>query len=354
MPDLSALCLHPQHTLTSGPGPTSSPLPQIYCLRNATAPSPQYYVNVCLKINVKLSGIKTISNPSSVSVLTDPHNPTIVMGYSSGPGSDGCPSFTAVVANVDSDTAKYIAASRVQTSHVEMIEELEVMSHHCLTMYMRWSREGSRHHCAEAYDLLPDCAHARALSHHVQTATWNLSALPTVTLTANDNSLFRRRHPAATERLKVEQVMRTPLHRPHLHADASKLRFKKALSARAQLPLDALALATSWLQRLSPTPAPPRGIDPLDTAPTRAQLPNATLGRPGLDVPPTSHPHPTAVVDAHGRPVPAPLDSSTSMSRTPTRGRMYVWAGLNVPPTPNRCWRCPWTFRPPLYSSTFA
>jgi hypothetical protein len=35
------------------------------------------------------------------------------------------------------DTAKYIAANRVQTSHVEMIEELEVMSHHCLTMYMR-------------------------------------------------------------------------------------------------------------------------------------------------------------------------------------------------------------------------
>jgi hypothetical protein len=67
-----------------------------------------------------------------------------------------------------------------------------------------------------------DRAHARALSHHVQTATWNLSALPTVTLTANNNSLFRRRHPAATaERLNVEQVMRTTLHRPHLHADAS-------------------------------------------------------------------------------------------------------------------------------------
>ncbi|KAJ7805706.1 hypothetical protein B0H14DRAFT_2878593 [Mycena olivaceomarginata] len=82
MPDLSALCLHPQHTLTSGPGPTSSPLPRIYCLQNATAPSPQYYVNVCLKINVKLGGINTISDPSSVSVLTDPHNPTIVMGGS--------------------------------------------------------------------------------------------------------------------------------------------------------------------------------------------------------------------------------------------------------------------------------
>lgn len=62
---------------------------------------PQYYANVSLKyvrefiflsvakllnycyidrINVKLGGINTIPDPSSVSVLTDPHNPTIVMG----------------------------------------------------------------------------------------------------------------------------------------------------------------------------------------------------------------------------------------------------------------------------------
>ncbi|KAG6828395.1 hypothetical protein H0H92_008137, partial [Tricholoma furcatifolium] len=44
------------------------------------------------------------------------------------PGSDGRPSFTAVVANVDSNTAKYIACSRVQTSRQEMIEDLEEMS----------------------------------------------------------------------------------------------------------------------------------------------------------------------------------------------------------------------------------
>jgi hypothetical protein len=53
------------------------------------------------------------------------------------PGSDGRPSFTALVANVDSDTAKYIATSRVQTSRQEMIDELEPMSLHCLTKYMK-------------------------------------------------------------------------------------------------------------------------------------------------------------------------------------------------------------------------
>ncbi|KAJ7754236.1 argonaute-like protein [Mycena maculata] len=111
------------------------------CLKSSKCfrAKPQYYANVCLKINVKLGGINTIPDPSSVSVLTDPHNPTIVMGViHPAPGSDGRPSFTSLVANVDSDTAKYIAASRVQTSRVEMIEELESMSKHVLSMYIRY------------------------------------------------------------------------------------------------------------------------------------------------------------------------------------------------------------------------
>lgn len=107
----------------------------------------QYYANVCLKsvppspcahplisfcrINVKLGGINTIPDPTSVSILTDPRNPTIVMGADvihPAPGSDGRPSYTALVANVDSDTAKYIADSRVQTSRQEMIEDLQPMA----------------------------------------------------------------------------------------------------------------------------------------------------------------------------------------------------------------------------------
>ena len=44
------------------------------------------------------------------------------------PGAGAHPSFTALVANVDSDTAKYIATSRAQTSRQEMIEDLYEMS----------------------------------------------------------------------------------------------------------------------------------------------------------------------------------------------------------------------------------
>jgi len=99
----------------------------------------QYYANVCLKINVKLGGINLIPDPASVAVLTDPHNPTIVMGADvihPAPGSDGRPSFTALVGNVDSDTAKYIAECRVQTSRQEMIDDLEDMAKNILNKYI--------------------------------------------------------------------------------------------------------------------------------------------------------------------------------------------------------------------------
>ncbi|KAF8913963.1 argonaute-like protein [Gymnopilus junonius] len=102
---------------------------------------PQYFANVSLKINVKLGGINTIPDSTSVSVLTDPHHPTLVMGADvihPAPGADGRPSFTSLVGNVDSDTAKYVADSRVQASRQEMIADLYEMSKHILNLYMRY------------------------------------------------------------------------------------------------------------------------------------------------------------------------------------------------------------------------
>ncbi|KAF8812506.1 argonaute-like protein [Phlegmacium glaucopus] len=113
------------------------------CMKSikCTRAKQQYFANVSLKINVKLGGINTIPDPSSVAVLTDPNYPTMVMGADvihPSPGADGRPSFTALVGNVDSDTAKYVADSRVQASRQEMIADLEVMSKHVLGMYMRY------------------------------------------------------------------------------------------------------------------------------------------------------------------------------------------------------------------------
>jgi len=92
---------------------------------------------------VKLGGINTVPDPRSVPFLTDQANPTVVMGADvihPAPGSDGRPSFTSVVGNVDSDTSKYIATTRVQTSRQEMIEDLEEMTSFILSKYIGYRR----------------------------------------------------------------------------------------------------------------------------------------------------------------------------------------------------------------------
>jgi eukaryotic translation initiation factor 2C len=94
-------------------------------------------------VNVKLGGINVV--PSSTE-LSDPANPTIVIGtpslittgivtfYLSGadtahpaPGTQDRPSFTSVVANVDTNVAKYVASTRVQKSRQEIITDLKEM-----------------------------------------------------------------------------------------------------------------------------------------------------------------------------------------------------------------------------------
>ena len=57
--------------------------------------------------------------------------------------TEGRPSFTALVANVDSDTAKYIADCRVQTSRQEMIDDLKEMAIVCV-IHRDWLTIDSR------------------------------------------------------------------------------------------------------------------------------------------------------------------------------------------------------------------
>ncbi|KAL0065940.1 hypothetical protein AAF712_007067 [Marasmius tenuissimus] len=116
------------------------------CVKSSKAfrAKPQYYANVALKINVKLGGINLIPEPASVAVLTDPRNPTIVMGADvihPAPGSEGRPSFTALVSSVDSDTAKYIANSQVQTSRQEMIDDLQEMVKSNVQKYVAYQKD---------------------------------------------------------------------------------------------------------------------------------------------------------------------------------------------------------------------
>jgi len=92
---------------------------------------------------VKLGGINNIPDPASVRFLADSANPTIVMGADvihPAPGSEGRPSFTGVVANVDSASAKYIAQTRVQVSRREMIDDLQEMSKHLIEKFRVYRR----------------------------------------------------------------------------------------------------------------------------------------------------------------------------------------------------------------------
>jgi eukaryotic translation initiation factor 2C len=95
----------------------------------------QYWKNVTLKVNVKLGGINVV--PSSTE-LSDPANPTIVIGADTAhpaPGTQDRPSFTSVVANVDTNVAKYVASTRVQKSRQEIITDLKEMCKDVLKLY---------------------------------------------------------------------------------------------------------------------------------------------------------------------------------------------------------------------------
>lgn len=103
----------------------------------------QYYANVTLKLNVKLGGVNTIPDPRSTSILSDPSNPTVVMGADvmhPAPGTVGRPSFSALVSSVDSDTAKYIATMGVQTGKEDIIENLQAMVKEVLQMYLQYRK----------------------------------------------------------------------------------------------------------------------------------------------------------------------------------------------------------------------
>ncbi|KAJ7481900.1 hypothetical protein FB451DRAFT_1171033 [Mycena latifolia] len=113
------------------------------CLKpgNCTGANIQFWANVALKINVKLGGINVITDPTRSSLLSDPHNPTVVMGADvmhPGPGPTTRPSYAAVVSSVDSNAAKYIATQRVQKSRQELITELKEMTTYLLNKHMAY------------------------------------------------------------------------------------------------------------------------------------------------------------------------------------------------------------------------
>ncbi|KAK0472793.1 ribonuclease H-like domain-containing protein [Armillaria novae-zelandiae] len=84
----------------------------------------QYWANVALKINAKLGGVNVIPDPSSAPIISDPKQPTIVMGADvmhPAPGSQ-TPSYAAVGGS-------------------EMIKDLRTMAKDLLMAYMVYRRD---------------------------------------------------------------------------------------------------------------------------------------------------------------------------------------------------------------------
>ncbi|KAJ7177641.1 argonaute-like protein [Mycena filopes] len=143
------------YTIVKHWGDVSKGIPT-QCLksRNCTSAKIQFWANVALKVNVKLGGINVITDPSQVMLLSDPHNPTVVMGADvmhPGAGTTGRPSYAAVVSSVDSHAAKYVAIQRVQASRQELISDLQEMTQYLLQKYMSYR---------EAVEKVPQSAKA--------------------------------------------------------------------------------------------------------------------------------------------------------------------------------------------------
>ncbi|SJK99346.1 uncharacterized protein ARMOST_02639 [Armillaria ostoyae] len=103
----------------------------------------QYWANVALKINAKLGGVNVIPDPKSAPIISDPAQPTIAMGKSSygyPPRAANHPHTPrAMVANVDSHGARYIAKTAIQLGRQEMIGDLCTMAKAYPSVYASFS-----------------------------------------------------------------------------------------------------------------------------------------------------------------------------------------------------------------------
>ncbi|KAJ7050401.1 argonaute-like protein [Mycena amicta] len=109
--------------------------------RNCLKANIQFWANVALKVNGKMGGINVIIDPTQGAILSDPRNPTVVLGADvmhPGAGTNGRPSYAAVVGSKDSHAASYTAIHGVQASRQELITELRLMTKYVVGKYMNY------------------------------------------------------------------------------------------------------------------------------------------------------------------------------------------------------------------------
>ncbi|ESK88716.1 argonaute-like protein [Moniliophthora roreri MCA 2997] len=134
------------------------------CVKSPTCKgaNSQYWANVCLKINPKLGGINFIPHSSSLtfSAISDPRTSTVIMGAdvmhpAPGPAMKTMPSYSSVVASMDSFVARYMALLRVQRRQ-EIISDLDQMAKKLLMYHLEYKTkiEGKSREQAEPKRLI--------------------------------------------------------------------------------------------------------------------------------------------------------------------------------------------------------
>ncbi|QRV87347.1 argonaute-like protein [Ceratobasidium sp. AG-Ba] len=105
---------------------------------------PQYFANVCLKVNAKLGGLNSVLDPQAQRFLSDPANPVMIIGSHvshPAPGAVDRPSFAAVVGSIDSTVTQYSAVSAAQDPRVEMVTELSNHIHELIGRHIYCKKE---------------------------------------------------------------------------------------------------------------------------------------------------------------------------------------------------------------------
>ncbi|QRV72448.1 argonaute-like protein [Ceratobasidium sp. AG-Ba] len=105
---------------------------------------PQYFANVCLKVNAKLGGVNSTLDPQAQGFLSDSANPVMIIGshvMHPAPGAVNRPSFAAVVGSTDSTTTQYSAVSSAQDSRVQMITELHNHIYELIGRHIYWKKK---------------------------------------------------------------------------------------------------------------------------------------------------------------------------------------------------------------------
>ena len=126
--------------------PSSRPFPSLQCVQagkigGKLGTNPQYHAGILLKANLKLGGVNLVSPASKGGLALLREKPTIVFGVDVNhpPPGSAKPSFSALVASMDPECARYYSVVGAQAARKELVD-LKDKVRTCLRKYHEKNR----------------------------------------------------------------------------------------------------------------------------------------------------------------------------------------------------------------------